>query len=62
MIPVFALTALVMAAAAVAHCLFSGHFATNVLLGTGRHPGMINSIPVGGSSGAQPTTAEEDLR
>jgi hypothetical protein len=37
MVPLVTLTALVMAAAAVAHGLLSRRLANNVLLGTGRH-------------------------
>ena len=58
MVPVFTLTALVMAAAAVARSVGRA-LADNVLLGTGRHPEVINSVPVGGSSWAQPATSEE---
>jgi hypothetical protein len=62
MVPVFTLTALVMAAAAVAHGLLSRRLANNVLLGTGRDPEVINSVPVGGSSSVRPATSEEDAR
>ena len=61
MVPVFTFTALV-AAAAVAHRLLSRRLANKVLLGTGRHPEVINSVPVGGSSWARPADSEEDAR
>jgi hypothetical protein len=61
MVPVFTLTALAMAAAA-AHGLLSRRLANNVLLGTGRHSEVINSVAVGGSAWARPATSKEYAR
>jgi uncharacterized membrane protein len=62
MVPLVTLTALVMAAAAVAHGLLSRRLANNVLLGTGRHSEVINSVAVGGSAWARPATSKEYAR